>query len=662
MYDWANSAFAVVVLAAVLPTYFVEVAGTSLPNPSAASSTYALVVAGSLALVALLAPVLGALSDLVRAKKILLSVFVTVGVAGTSLLFLVGTGDWVAAAIFFVIGRFGFGMANVFYDALLPHTAIEEDLDRVSTRGYAMGYLGGGLVLAAAVVLILFLPDDNLGVRLSFLLVGAWWAISSIPILRQLPEPPAAAARLGRTRSVVRLALTRIATTIRNFRRYRQLGRFLAAFLLYDTAIGTVIALAVVYGADLGFGVLELVAALLLVQFAGIPFTLLFGALARKDARRRGTVLGFLTVIAIALPLVGLAAAYTAGGDLVGREGPPFATTSGFLGEGEYTATTAAGVATAGEFTTLAKAELPRGARTDYLATPVPGATLDIPFNGERIKVKHSEAADHGRWAVAIDGVELLDDGEPLIIDGYRPTVRFEVPQVFEADERGEHVLTLTVLPESNPDSLGRVMAIGGFEILPPQRVASMPLILGSLGAITLIALLVGLAISEPMSRRADRLETRGAILFSLAVYTGIAVWGYFLDTIIEFWYLALAVAIVQGGSQALSRSLYAAMAPASQSGEFFGFFTAVARLTAIVGPLLFAGAVTVLGSSRPAVASLAVLFIAGALLLLRVDVGEGKQVAREHDATALSYPRHVAGGLVNYGRPQSDSRTSAPL
>ncbi len=156
------------------------------------------------------------------------------------------------------------------------------------------------------------------------------------------------------------------------------------------------------------------------------------------------------------------------------------------------------------------------------------------------------------------------------------------------------------------------------------------------------------------LERLADQLDSKRTILLTLAVYAGIAVWGYFLDTVIEFWFLAWAVAIVQGGSQSLSRSLYSNLAPASQSGEFFGFFTAVARFGAIIGPLLFAGAVAAFGNSRPAVASLAVLFILGGLLLARVDVEAGRNTAAYHDLTALSYPRHVEGGLANYGRPES--------
>ncbi len=164
----------------------------------------------------------------------------------------------------------------------------------------------------------------------------------------------------------------------------------------------------------------------------------------------------------------------------------------------------------------------------------------------------------------------------------------------------------------------------------------------------------LALAFGRRFNRRLVGLDTKRSILLMLAVYTGIVIWGYFLDTVIEFWFLAWAVAIVQGGSQALSRSLYANLAPASQSGEFFGFFIAVARFGAVIGPLLFAGAVALFDSSRPAVASLSVLFVLGGLLLSRVNVAEGVATARQHDLTALSYPRHVEGGLANYGRPES--------
>ncbi|MCJ7725621.1 MAG: MFS transporter, partial [Acidimicrobiia bacterium] len=130
------------------------------------------------------------------------------------------------------------------------------------------------------------------------------------------------------------------------------------------------------------------------------------------------------------------------------------------------------------------------------------------------------------------------------------------------------------------------------------------------------------------------RMTTKRTILLALVVYSVIAVWGFFLDTVIEFWFLAWMVAVVQGGSQALSRSLYAAMSPASMSGEFFGFFSIMSKFSAIVGPLIFGGAVLAFGNSRPAVLAIVIFFIVGGYLLSRVDVDEGKRVAREAERT----------------------------
>ncbi|MCP4246895.1 MAG: MFS transporter, partial [bacterium] len=138
------------------------------------------------------------------------------------------------------------------------------------------------------------------------------------------------------------------------------------------------------------------------------------------------------------------------------------------------------------------------------------------------------------------------------------------------------------------------------------------------------------------VGRIVDRFDTKHTILLSLVVYAVIAVWGFTLNAVIEFWFLAVMVATVQGGSQALSRSLYASMSPTSQSGEFFGFFSIMSKFSALIGPLVFFGAVQAFGSSRPAVLAIIVFFIVGGLLLRRVDVAEGRRVAQAADAGTL--------------------------
>lgn len=479
MYDWANSAFATTILAAVLPIYYSQVAGSTLPSPSVATAYWSAGLSISLFITALLAPILGTISDVMRGKKRFLSIFVTMGVVGTGLLVLVDTGDWLLASILFIIGRVGFTAANVFYDALLPHVAREEDQDAVSTRGYAMGYLGGGILLAVNVVMLRAFPG-TWGPRLSFLSVAIWWAVFSIPVFRIVPEPPAATTELEGDQTIIGVSLRRILNTLRDIRQYSELFKFLLAFLIYNDGIGTIIGVAAIYGAELGFGSVELVLALLLVQFVGIPFSLMFGRLPTRREKRRPLYLAFILYNLFALPLTSIL----------------------------------------------------------------------------------------GRF---------------FLPEGYDSNLGFIIGLIFAVELVG---ILLAFL-------LGRFL-------------------FGSL---------------------AERLNTKNSVILALVTYSVIAVWGYFLQSVIEFWFLAWMVAMVQGGSQALSRSLYASMSPATKSGEFFGLFGIMEKFSAILGPLIFASAVAAFGSSRPAVLSIIVFFIVGGALLLGVDVDLGRNVARREDA-----------------------------
>jgi UMF1 family MFS transporter len=159
-----------------------------------------------------------------------------------------------------------------------------------------------------------------------------------------------------------------------------------------------------------------------------------------------------------------------------------------------------------------------------------------------------------------------------------------------------------------------------------------MALILGVQAIGAVLALVLGPRLFTVL---AETLDTKRTIVLALVVYVVVAVWGFVLDSVIEFWMLAWMVAVVQGGSQALSRSLYAKLSPASKSGEFFGLFGVMEKFSAILGPLLFAGMAGVFGSSRPAILSLILLFGVGIALLSRVDVPEGVRVARAEDAKA---------------------------
>ena len=415
MYDWANSAFATTIMAAVLPVFYANVAGSVLPG-NQATVYWGYTTSIALLIVAVLSPVLGAMADFRGQKKRYLTVFALLGIFGTSLLFFVTTGDWFQASIFFIIGNIGFAGANVFYDSLLPHVAKPDEIDQVSTKGYALGYLGGGILLAINLAMIMFAPEDMtiLMSRLSFLSVATWWLLFTIPLWRRVPEPPRRVRLSEKDMGAVQAGFTRFFQTLKDITKYRDLFIFLIAFWLYNDGIGTIIKMATIYGAEIGIGQTDLIGALLMVQFIGIPFAFAFGWLAKK-------------------------------------------------------------------------------------------------------------------------------------------------------------------------------------------------------------------------------IGTKPSIYLSLIVYTLIAIMGYFMEYAWHFWLLAFAVATVQGGSQALSRSLFGRMVPKSKSAEFYGFFSVSSKFAGIAGPFLFAVVGQLTGHSRLSILSLIVFFILGMIILSRVDVKEGVKVAEEEESLATA-------------------------
>jgi hypothetical protein len=280
----------------------------------------------------------------------------------------------------------------------------------------------------------------------------------------------------------------------------------------------------------------------------------------------------------------------------------------------------------------MPRAELGWAAGADYAFTSAPGDEVSLVFNGREVEITYARGPEFGTVAVLIDGAPALDeDDEPLIIDGYNAALRFEERETVDARADGEHLLTLRITTERDPASTGSRAGVGGLEVLPPVRESSLGLILGILFAVEALGALFALALGRPLfGRLATRLDTKRTLLLALCLYSVVAVWGFLLDAVMEFWFLAFMVAIVQGGSQALSRSLYAGMCPAPLSGEFFGFFSIMEKFSSFFGPLLFAAAVAIFGSSRPAVLSVIAFFVVGGWLLSRVDVDEGKRAARE--------------------------------
>ena len=428
MYDWAVSAVQTTIMVAVFPIYFVDIAKSDLPESRA---TQALAAANTIVAVvlAVLSPVLGAMSDYVAAKKRMLGASMLVGAAAVAGMFFVQRGDYQLALVLFVISLIGATASTVFYDALLPHIASEDEIDRVSSAGYAVGYVGGGVLLALNLAWILKpgwfgLPSGSglsnaaatLPTRLALLSVAVWWVVFSVPLFLRVPEPP-------RTRepdetnggNVFLASFIRLGETFRALRAYKQAFLMLLAFMVYNDGIQTIQKMATAYGKEeIGIGNSVLVSAMLIVQFVGFPFAFLFGSIAARIGAKR-------------------------------------------------------------------------------------------------------------------------------------------------------------------------------------------------------------------------------AIFIGLVVYTVISILGFYMRTAGHFILLAAMVATVQGGTQALSRSLFASLVPTHKSGEFFGFYSVFEKFASIFGPLLFWVTIATTGSSRNAILSIILFFVIGALILSRVKVTEGQRAARAGDEGLIS-------------------------
>ena len=293
MYDWANSAFATTVIAGFFPIFFKEYWNTGV-DPTV--STARLGLANSLAgiIVAAMAPILGAIADKGSAKKRFLIFFAYLGLLSTSGLYLVAHGNWLLAMVLYIFGSIGFSGANIFYDALLTLVASEDKMDVVSALGYSLGYLGGGGLFALNVWMyqrphIFGFADKAEAVRFSFLSVGLWWALFSIPIILFVKEPQQAKAASGV--NMIAAGFMQIKHTFQEIRHLKMIFLFLAAYWLYIDGVDTVVRMAVDYGLSLGFDTADLIGALLITQFVGFPAAIGFGFLGKKIGAKRAIFL-----------------------------------------------------------------------------------------------------------------------------------------------------------------------------------------------------------------------------------------------------------------------------------------------------------------------------------------------------------------------------------
>ena len=295
LYDWANSAFATSVVAAILPVYFARTAAKTMPAHEA-TALWGYASAAALAVTAVLSPVVGALADQSRRRKPLLLACVLLGGAGTLGLALTPAGAWNPLLLAFAVAFIAFATGNVLYDSLLPSVATAAEMHRVSARGFAWGYIGGGLLLAVNLAMITMpqrfgLHDAATATRASFATVAAWWLAFSLPLFRDLPEPEAERSGVP-ARELPAAVLRQLGGTLKSLSQQPDLLRFLVAFWLYSDGIGTIIKMATIYGVEVGLGDKDLMGALLMVQIVAAPASIVFGRLAAPLGARGAVLLG----------------------------------------------------------------------------------------------------------------------------------------------------------------------------------------------------------------------------------------------------------------------------------------------------------------------------------------------------------------------------------
>ena len=303
MYDWANSAFSTTVMAGFFPIFFKQYWSIGADvNQSTAMLGFGNSIASLI--VALMAPVLGAIADRGSLKKKFMIFFTYLGVLMTAGLYLVGKGDWMMAIFVYVMGVIGFSGANIFYDSLLPSVADESKVDSVSSLGFAMGYLGGGLLFLLNVVMtlqpaIFGLADAGEAVRWSFVSVALWWGAFTIITITWVPEPEI--RKKERQKSSIAEGFKQLHRTFQEIRHLKTVLLFLLAYWFYIDGVDTIIKMAVDYGISIGFESNDLIIALLIVQFVGFPAALIFGRLGERWGVRPSIFLAIGVYIAVTI-------------------------------------------------------------------------------------------------------------------------------------------------------------------------------------------------------------------------------------------------------------------------------------------------------------------------------------------------------------------------
>ncbi len=302
-YDWANSGFATTVMAGFFPIFFKSFWAGDL---EAAESTFVIGSVNSLIglLIAISAPILGAIADAGKTKKRFLFKFAALGILATGYLFFIPESSWKLAVVFYGLGVIGFSGGNIFYDALIVSVSSPNERNRTSSLGFSLGYLGGGLLFLVNVVMYLYpqwfgLSGPADAVLWSFMSVSIWWLVFSLPLLLYVKEKNELEEK--ENNKIVTKAFTNLFNTAKSIRNYKKVVIFLLAYFLYMDGVDTIIRMATSYGSDIGLSASSMISALLLTQFVGFPATLAFGFYADKFGYKESLTFAIIVYIGVVL-------------------------------------------------------------------------------------------------------------------------------------------------------------------------------------------------------------------------------------------------------------------------------------------------------------------------------------------------------------------------
>ena len=591
MYDWANSGYATAGGAAIFPVYFVFLFKDALGESVSfmgitftGSSTWSLGIAFATALVALSSPVLGVIADRVAIKKALLWIYTIVGSLFTVLMFFSAYAGqpWLYFLAMFIIANIGFAGCLVFYNTFLPHIAPRELLDDVSSRGFAYGYVGGGLLLAVHLAMILLTRDTqwaDLVTRIAMSSIGLWWFGWALWTFRLVPEPHIPDAMHGlKPGRAISLAFRELGHTFRQMRGFRVIVIYLASYLLFNDGVQTVLTVAGAYGADtIGIPLVFNMATILLIQFVAA-----FGAMAFSWLAYRLT-----TKVALALTLVGWSFVVLLGVGVAPLEPQEY---EDFDYQLAYQPLV-------GGYLVEAAPELD-DSRLDRAWKDEIGHMIFIVPYGERRDI--GEFPVTGLTGEKETGKLIEEERKSLPLTDDRIILGKVPVQGLMKEESAARLLDRVRNSQFAPYSI----TLSGGELDGNSAVGRLhPSTLGD-GPLDWWPALIRQAVWEPLGLEA----------------------GY------QWLLLGVGVGLVMGGSQALARSLFAQIVPHTRSGEFFSFFGFMGRVSSVIGPIIYVVVTGVL-DTRMAVLSILVLIIAGGILLKWVDVNAGARAADEEDA-----------------------------